>query len=103
MPVPSISGTPPSSAHIVVIRIGRKRRRHASWIASSGVSPRSRSADQREVDQHDAVLLHDADQQDDADDADHVERQPNSIRVSSAPSPAEGRVEMIVIGWIVLS
>ena len=28
---------------------------------------------------------------------------PNSIKVSSAPSPAEGRVEMIVIGWIVLS
>src|SRR6185437_7356415 len=30
-------------------------------------------ADQREVDQHDAVLLHDANQQDDPDDADHVE------------------------------
>ena len=28
---------------------------------------------------------------------------PNSIRVSNAPSPAAGRVEMIVIGWIVLS
>ena len=28
---------------------------------------------------------------------------PNSIRVSNAPSPAEGKVEMIVIGWIVLS
>ena len=28
---------------------------------------------------------------------------PNSIRVNKAPSPAEGRVEMIVIGWIVLS
>jgi hypothetical protein len=28
---------------------------------------------------------------------------PNSISVNSAPSPAEGRVEMIVIGWIALS
>ena len=28
---------------------------------------------------------------------------PNSINVSNAPSPAEGSVEIIVIGWIVLS
>ena len=28
---------------------------------------------------------------------------PTSIRVSRAPSPAEGRVEMMVSGWIVLS
>ena len=28
---------------------------------------------QREVDHHDAVLLHDADQQDDADDGDHAQ------------------------------
>ncbi len=28
---------------------------------------------------------------------------PNSISVSKAPSPAEGKVEMIVSGWIVLS
>ena len=28
---------------------------------------------------------------------------PNSFNVSNAPSPAEGRVEMMVIGWIVLS
>jgi hypothetical protein len=27
---------------------------------------------------------------------------PNSINVSNAPSLAEGRIEMIVIGWIVL-
>ena len=29
---------------------------------------------ERDVDQHDAVLLHDADQKDNADNADHVER-----------------------------
>jgi len=28
---------------------------------------------------------------------------PNSFKVNRAPSPAEGKVEMIVIGWIVLS
>ena len=28
---------------------------------------------------------------------------PNSIRVNSAPSPADGKVEIIVIAWIVLS
>ena len=55
---------------MVVIRIGRKRNRQASRIASSALLAFALALD-REVDQHDAVLLHDADQQDDADDADH--------------------------------
>ena len=28
---------------------------------------------------------------------------PNAIRPSNAPTPAEGRVDRMVIGWIVLS
>ena len=57
----------------MVIRIGRKR-------ASAGLEDRlvgRQSAPalgvEREVDQHDAVLLDDADQQDDADEGDHRE------------------------------
>src|SRR6267142_5026613 len=41
----SACGTPPSRAHIVVIRMGRKRNRHASWIAASAPSARLRAAD----------------------------------------------------------
>ena len=44
MPQPSISGSAPSSAARVVIRIGRKRSRQAWWIASRGGLPSSRSA-----------------------------------------------------------
>ena len=41
-PVPSAIGSAPSSAQNVVIMIGRKRRTHASWIASAAhVSSRS--------------------------------------------------------------
>ena len=58
---------------------------------------------EREVDHHDRVLLDDADQQHDADDADDVEPAPAKSSVSSAPMPAEGSVERIVIGWMKLS
>ena len=43
-PVPSISGSAPSRAAIVVIRIGRKRNRLASYMACRGGFPSSRSA-----------------------------------------------------------
>ena len=60
--------------------------------------------DEREIDHHDAVLLDDADQQHDADDADHVERHAErSCSASSAPSPADGKVDRIVTGWMALS
>src|SRR5216110_1889294 len=38
-PPPNASGTPPSSAAIVVMRIGRKRSRHASSMASRAGRP----------------------------------------------------------------
>ena len=56
-----------------------------------------------EVDHHDRVLLDDADQQDDADDGDDVELMAEMSSASSAPIPAEGRVERIVTGWTKLS
>ena len=43
-PRSSISGSAPNSAAMVVIMIGRKRSRQASRIASSGATPRVRSA-----------------------------------------------------------
>jgi len=51
-----------------------------------------------EVDHHDAVLLDDADQQNDADQRDQAEVVPNAIRIASAPTPADGSVDRIVIG-----
>ena len=55
---------------------------------------------EREIDHHDAVLLHDADQQDDADQGDDAEIVARCCRASSAPTPAEGSVERIVMGWM---
>ena len=53
--------------------IGRKRARQASWIACAGDKPALAFALEREVHHHDAVLLDDADQQNDADEGDHRE------------------------------
>ena len=72
-PVPNIKGNALASADTVVIRIGRKRSRQAWKIASSGDLPASRCGGEREIDDHDGILLDDADQQDDADDADDAE------------------------------
>jgi len=69
-PLPSISGKAPSNADSVVIRIGRKRSRQASRIASCGVRPCVRSASRAKSIIMMAFFLDDADQEDDADDAD---------------------------------
>ena len=53
--------------------IGRKRTRHASNIASAGDLPSLALRLDREVDHHDAVLLHEADEHDDADEGVEVE------------------------------
>ena len=54
-----------------------------------------------EVDHHDGVLLDDADEQDDADQGDDAEIGAGEQQgASSAPTPAEGRVERIVRGWM---
>ena len=56
---------------------------------------------QGKVDHHDAVLLDDADQKDDADNGDDVELGAAEHQSeSTAPTPAEGRVERMVIGWM---
>ena len=72
-PRPSAIGSVPTSAAIVVIMIGRNRTRQASYIASAGDLPSLALRFDREVDHHDAVLLHEADQHDDADEGVEVE------------------------------
>ncbi len=94
----------PSSAAIVVIMIGRKRRMQAWRIASQRRRAALAFRLQREIHHHDGVLLDDADQQDDADQArSGRDSWPHSISASSAPTPAEGKVERIVMGWMKLS
>jgi hypothetical protein len=76
-PVPesSISGRPPSKAHIVV---EDRAEAHQAGFADGllGCEAAFAFGMQGEVDQHDSVLLDDADQENDADDADHVEAEP---------------------------
>ena len=58
----------------------------------------------REVDHHDAVLLHQADQHDDADERVEAQLGLEQISsVSSAPKPADGSPERIVSGCVKLS
>jgi hypothetical protein len=52
----------------------------------------------REVDHHDGVLLDDTDQHDDADHSDDRQVHVEHHETSSAPTPAEGKPEMMVIG-----
>jgi len=61
--------------------IGRKRIMAASRIAGSASSP-SFLRSMREVDHHDRVFLHDADQQQNADDGDdrQIHAVPASVR-----------------------
>ena len=80
--------------------IGRKRR------AGRGGSPRAAPGPaafgiQGEIDHQDRVLLDDADQQDHADQRDEGELDvEHSSSASTAPTPAEGRVDRIVSGWM---
>jgi len=84
---------------MVVIMIGRKRSSAARRTASCADKwPSAR--DHGEVDQHDPVLLDDADEQNMPISAIRLKSKWNSINVAIAPTPAEGKVEMIVIGWM---
>jgi len=66
-------GNVPMSAAMVVIIMGRKRTRQASWMASAGENALRVLDLQREVDHHDGVLLHDPNQHDDAHERVDVE------------------------------
>ena len=85
--------------------MGRKRSSAALRIACLGFGePLVPLGPDGEVHHHDPVLLHDTDQQDDADEGDQAEVVAERTSGSaSAPTPAEGRVDRIVRGWMKLS
>ncbi len=61
--------------------VNRLPRRHALFAFGG----------QREVDHHDGVLLHDADQQNDADDGDHVQLAARQPQRQQRPDPGGGQ------------
>ncbi len=100
MPVDSISGKAPNSAASVVIRMGRKRSSAASWMASRGASPRLRSASSAKSIIMIAFFL-----------TMPISRMipmmpimsssvPLMSSASSAPTPADGSVDRMVMGWM---
>ncbi len=93
LPVPpsSASGSPPSSAAKLVIMIGLKRSRQAFLIDSRGREPLLALGHQREVDHHDRVLLHDADQEDDPDQRHDVELHPAQHQRQQRAHPRRGQ------------
>ena len=102
-PVAITSGSAPSIAASVVIRIGRKRSRQASWIACSGGRPRRRSASSAKSTIMMPFFLTMPISRMMPMKAITVSSVPEICSASSAPSPAEGSVEMMVSGCARLS
>ncbi|CNU45384.1 Uncharacterised protein [Salmonella enterica subsp. enterica serovar Bovismorbificans] len=102
-PVLNINGNAPSNAASVVIRIGRKRSRQAWKIASRGLIPCSRSAARAKSIIMMAFFFTMPISKIMPIMAIISSSLPAMISASSAPTPAVGSVERIVIGWIKLS
>ncbi len=88
---------------MVVIMIGRKRRRQASWIASTWVSPSLLSASRAKSIIMIAFFLTMPMSRMMPMMAITLRSYLKSISMSSAPTPAEGSDERIVTGWMKLS
>ena len=102
-PVAITSGMPANSAAIVVIRIGRKRALQASKIASADDRPRLRSASSAKSTIMMPFFLTMPINRMMPTKAITVSGVLVTCSASSAPSPADGKVEMIVIGCARLS
>ena len=100
VPLSTASGSAPNSAASVVIMIGRNRSRQACTMASYGDMPWCRSASSAKSIIMIAFFL-----------TMPISRMmpispitdrscPNSISARMAPTPAEGSVERMVIGWM---
>ena len=100
VPVPSASGTPPRSAATVVIMIGRKRSRQAWWIASRGDLPCSRSASSAKSIIMMAFFLTMPMRRTIPMSAMIENSEWQIISARKAPTPADGSVERIVMGWM---
>ena len=100
VPLPSISGSAPTRAATVVMRIGRKRSRQAWWMASCGVLPSLRSASSAKSIIMMAFFLTMPISSTMPMMATTLRSAPAIISASSAPMPADGRVDRIVMGWM---
>ena len=105
LPLPRIMGTPiPGRAHgrwSSGLGEGAGGRRPRRPLQAPCRSSRSQSLSGATSTIMMPFFFHDPDQQDDGDDADHVEgRGRPGRRNSSAPTPADGRVERMVRGWM---
>ena len=97
------SGTAPRMAASVVIKIGRKRIRQASRTASTAFKPRVRSASSAKSMIKIAFFLTMPISKNTPISAMIEKSILNSSNARIAPTPAEGRVDSTVIGWIRLS
>ncbi len=97
------SGSAPSAAASVVIRIGRKRRRQASRTASCADRPRERSASSAKSMIMIAFFLTMPISRNTPMSAISENSMPKIISASTAPTPAEGRVDSTVTGCTRLS
>ncbi len=102
LPVPpsSASGSPPSSAAKLVIMIGLKRSRQAFLIDSMGDSFSSRSATSAKSIIMIAFFFTIPIRSTIPISATMSNSILQSISARNAPTPAEGRVERMVIGWM---
>ena len=87
----------------MVIMIGRNRCRQPSKIACSARFSFVALCLEREIDHHDGVLLHDADQKNDSDERIQVEIFAEGEQRQQGAQARRGRPERIVIGWMKLS
>ncbi len=74
------------TAAMVVIMMGRNRIWHASWIALRGEFIFRTLNFQSIVDHHDAILLHDADQE---KESDHTVKRKGLLKNEEGKNPAE--------------
>src|SRR5262249_45841968 len=86
-PMAMTRGSAPSIAAKVVMRIGRNRARHASWIASCGGTPRPPPAVQAKITHHDAVLLDEADKQNNSKKRDYRKFGPGDLGGQKGAQP----------------
>ncbi len=103
MPLSTASGIAPNSAASVVIMIGRKRSSAACTIESRGVRPCTRSASSAKSIIMIAFFLTMPISSTMPISAITDRSWPSSISASSAPKPADGSVDRMVMGWITLS
>ena len=99
MPVPSIRGRALKRAQKVVMRMGRRRRRQASWMADRLSLPSLFSASRAKSTIMMAFFLTMPMSRIRPMMPTTPSSMSQSVKASRAPMPAEGRVDMMVTGW----